>query len=235
MKTVRQMDMFGGVIQEYVKYFEDNIGTTRIKTVTTGPNRTDKAASRAADPNIRYFTETGHNLGYAFRNYWENNGGLAQFGYPLTEEFTEDSDTEKGKSFLVQYFQRNRFEYHPEFKGTKDEVLLGLLGVKQTAGRSFPKAAAMKDTATKVYFAPTGHTLGGTFYTYWKTHGGLAIFGYPISEEFQEKNPDDGKTYTVQYFERNRFEYHPEFKGTKDEVLLGLLGTALVRTKGWLT
>ncbi len=234
MKTVRQVDMFGGVIQEYVKYFEDNIGTTRIKTITPGPNRTTKVASREADPNIRYFSETGHNLGYAFRTYWENNGGLAQFGYPLTEEFTEESDTEKGKTFLVQYFQRNRFEYHPEFKGTKDEVLLGLLGVKQTAGRTFPKAAPIKDTPTKLYFAATGHTLGGTFYTYWKTHGGLPIFGYPISEEFLEKNPDDGKTYTVQYFERNRFEYHPEFKGTKDEVLLGLLGTALCRTKGWL-
>ncbi|MBN9387715.1 MAG: peptidoglycan recognition protein [Chloroflexi bacterium] len=235
MKTVRQVDMFGGVIQEYVKYFEDNVGTTRISTMAAGINRTAKAPSRAADPNIRYFPETGHNLGYAFRTYWENNGGLPMFGYPLTEEFTEASDTEPGKSFLVQYFQRNRFEYHPEFKGTKNEVLLGLLGVKQTAGRTFAKATAIKDSSTKVYFAPTSHTLGGVFYNYWKANGGLPIFGYPISEEFQEKNPDDGKTYTVQYFERNRFEYHPEFKGTKDEVLLGLLGTALCRQKGWIT
>ncbi|HEU5424150.1 MAG TPA: murein L,D-transpeptidase, partial [Nitrolancea sp.] len=52
----------------------------------------------------------------------------------------------------------------------------------------------------------------------------LAVFGYPISEEFQEQNPADGKMYTVQYFERARFEYHPEFKGTPYEVELGLLG-----------
>jgi hypothetical protein len=235
MRTVRQVDMFGGVIQEYVKYFEDNVGTTRISTITTGPNRTDKAASRAADPNIIYFKETGHNLGYAFRKYWEQNGGLAQFGYPLTEEFTEESDTEKGKSFLVQYFQRNRFEYHPEFKGTPNEVLLGLLGVQTTQDRGFAKVKAIASSATKVFYPQTGHTLGGTFYTYWKAHGGLPIFGYPISEEFQEKNPDDGKTYTVQYFERNRFEYHPENKGTAFEVLLGLLGTDLCRRKGWVS
>jgi glucose/arabinose dehydrogenase len=48
-----------------------------------------------------------------------------------------------------------------------------------------------------------------------------------LSEEFEEKNPTDGKTYIVQYFERNRFEYHPENKGTPYEVLLGLLGTQL--------
>ena len=45
-----------------------------------------------------------------------------------------------------------------------------------------------------------------------------------ISEPFAEVNPADGKTYIVQYFERNRFEYHPEFAGTPDAVLLGLLG-----------
>ncbi|MDB5080098.1 MAG: N-acetylmuramoyl-L-alanine amidase family 2 [Chloroflexi bacterium] len=234
MRTVRQVDMFGGVIQEYVKYFEDNVGTTRIRTIMSGPNRTDRAPSRAADPNVRHFNETGHNLGYAFRKYWEENGGLALFGYPLTEEFTEESDTEKGKSFVVQYFQRNRFEFHPEFKGTKNEVLLGLLGVKLTTGRNFPKVPAVPSTDTKVYFEQTGHTLGGIFYTYWKANGSLPIFGYPISEEFKEKNPDDGKTYTVQYFERNRFEHHPENKGTQYEVLLGLLGTALCRTKGWV-
>ncbi|MEO8288940.1 MAG: hypothetical protein ABI670_21200, partial [Chloroflexota bacterium] len=38
------------------------------------------------------------------------------------------------------------------------------------------------------------------------------------------KSPTDGKTYLVQYFERNRLEYHPENKGTPFEVLLGLLG-----------
>ena len=32
----------------------------------------------------------------------------------------------------------------------------------------------------------------------------------PISEEMQEKSDTDGKIYTVQYFERAVFEYHPE-------------------------
>ncbi len=37
-----------------------------------------------------------------------------------------------------------------------------------------------------------------------------------------EVNPVDGETYVVQYFERARFEWHPEHIGTQYEVLLGL-------------
>jgi hypothetical protein len=35
----------------------------------------------------------------------------------------------------VQYFERNRFEWHPEFAGTKYEVLLGLLGYEYKQGQ----------------------------------------------------------------------------------------------------
>ena len=66
-------------------------------------------------------------------------------------------------------------------------------------------------------------------YRYWQQHGGLPVYGYPISEAFQEVSPNDGKTYLVQYFERQRFEYHPENKGTRFEVLLGRLGAEQVK------
>jgi hypothetical protein len=54
------------------------------------------------------------------------------------------------------------------------------------------------------YFPETGFTVPARFMTYWNTHGGLPIFGYPITAAQME----DG--YLTQYFERNRFEYHPE-------------------------
>ncbi len=44
-----------------------------------------------------------------------------------------------------------------------------------------------------------------------------------------QKNSVDGKTYLTQYFERARFEDHPEFKGTPNEVLLGLLGVEALK------
>ncbi|NWJ98480.1 MAG: N-acetylmuramoyl-L-alanine amidase [Chloroflexi bacterium] len=231
---------WGGIVQEYIKYFTDNIGqqTIAVQEGTTvipipTPNPIVRATSKAADKNIRYFPETGHNLGYAFRNYWETRGGLAIFGFPITEEFPEKNPSD-GKTYTVQYFERNRFELHPENAGTANEVLLGLLGNQLTQGRNFPKATPFTTNATSTYFPQTGHSLSNVFAKYWWSHGGLAIFGYPISEEFQEQNPDDGKTYTVQYFERNRFEYHPENRNTQYEVLLGLLGKQVLRQKGWI-
>src|SRR5688572_7365381 len=55
-------------------------------------------------------------------------------------------------------------------------------------------------------FTQTGKTVCGQFLVYWKAHGGLAQQGFPISGEMQEKSDTDGKTYTVQYFERAAFE-----------------------------
>ena len=79
-------------------------------------------------------------------------------------------------------------------------------------------------TADKRYFAESGHGLAAPFKGYWEAHGGLAQFGYPLTEPFAEQSVDDGKTYTVQYFERARFEYHPEAKDPQYQVLLGFLG-----------
>ncbi len=72
-----------------------------------------------------------------------------------------------------------------------------------------PAAAPLKDAR---YFPETGHNLNSGFREFWGQNGGLAIFGYPISEELPA--PMGDQTDTVQYFERARFEYHPEALGT---------------------
>ncbi|HET7037504.1 MAG TPA: hypothetical protein VFI42_17595, partial [Thermomicrobiaceae bacterium] len=69
---------------------------------------------------------------------------------------------------------------------------------------------------------------------YWQQHGGLAVFGYPISEDFQEVSQTDGQEHTVQYCERARLEWHPENQGTPYEFLLGHLGRELLIDRGWL-
>jgi hypothetical protein len=94
----------------------------------------------------------------------------------------------------------------------------------------FPSARINAQGQTRT-FPETGKTVRATFLSYWNTHGGLAQQGYPISEEMQEKSDTDGKTYTVQYFERAVFEQHPEFAGTPNEVLLSQLGTFRYRDK----
>lgn len=85
------------------------------------------------------------------------------------------------------------------------------------------------------YFPETGHNISGLFRNFYETHGldfgeagisageSLALFGYPLTEEFQELNPDTGEYLTVQYFERVRMEYHPT-NPDPYKVLLGRLG-----------
>jgi len=68
----------------------------------------------------------------------------------------------------------------------------------------------------------------------WEQSGGLPVFGFPLSEEFTEQNPDTGQAYTVQYVERQRFEYHPENTGTPYETLLGRLGLAEAQQRNLL-
>ena len=88
-------------------------------------------------------------------------------------------------------------------------VLVAPVGAAGTAERFFPE---------------TGYAVRGPFLAYWGAHGGLAQQGYPLSNEFTELSPLDGKPYRVQYFERARFEYHPEQRDPQFQVLLGSSG-----------
>jgi hypothetical protein len=222
------------LVKEFVAYLLEREQPTRV-TVAPAPVRPTTAST---DPSVRYFAETGHNVPGVFVRYWDANGGLRRFGYPLTEAFVEVSETDGGK-YLTQYFERARFEFHPDYAGTKDEVMLGLLGVETTTLRRnetpFKPIKAFASTANRTFFGETGHSLSGTFKRVWEERGGLPIFGYPISEEFEELSKTDGRWHVVQYFERNRFELHPDYAGTYDEVMLGHLARELLIRRGWLT
>jgi hypothetical protein len=190
------------------------------------------AQPAAAQANCRTFTQTAQTVCNQFLAYWDNNGGLAQQGFPITGVLSEVSDTD-GKTYTVQYFERAVFELHPEFANTPNEVLLQLLGV-YFWNRRYPTGAPGQVPNAEPgarLFPETGKTLGGTFQRYWDTHGGLRQQGFPISNEFIEVNDLDGKPYKVQYFERAVFELHPEFAGTPNEVLLSQVGTFAERIR----
>jgi hypothetical protein len=173
----------------------------------------------------RYFDTTGFWVQGPFREYWETRGGLYIFGYPITGVFLD-------QGLYKQYFERAIFEYHPEHAGTQYEVLLQRLGALRIEGREaedpFKPINVLPDENCEFY-AETGHRLCFGFKNYWHANGGLPNFGFPLSEEFDERNQPppagDGEVHTVQYFERTRFEWHPEYRGTQYEVLLGLLGS----------
>src|SRR5436309_827968 len=188
-------------------------------------------------------TINGHAVAARFLEVWSSQGSeqnnVYVNGLPITDRRAEISLTD-GKTYDTQWFERARYEAHPENKAPYD-VLLGLLGVTLTEGRGSidPATKQVRNAAdaafvgidkpadangsTKVWFQETRHSVSGKILEYWNKYGGLKQFGFPQSEQFNEVSATDGKTYTVQYFERNRFELHPE-KQAPYEVELGLLG-----------
>src|SRR5689334_9863354 len=79
-------------------------------------------AVTTAQTDSRYFPETHHWVRGSFLQYWNEHGGLAQQGFPLTEEFPEVNKLD-GKTYQVQYFERAIFEHHPENQPPFDVLL----------------------------------------------------------------------------------------------------------------
>jgi len=80
----------------------------------------------------------------------------------------------------------------------KRALLLLLLIALTAAGLYLLDPSGYAQERGTRYFPETGHNLQGAFFNYFQEKGGVEIFGYPITEEFQE----DGLL--VQYFQRAR-------------------------------
>ncbi|HYP40153.1 MAG TPA: hypothetical protein VEX13_07305 [Chloroflexia bacterium] len=185
------------------------------------------------------FKETGFAVSGDFWTAWQGGRSFEESlyvnGLPITNVRDEVSPTD-GKTYKTQWFERARFESHPENQPPSN-VLLGLLGVAAAQGRQneAPFKAVSNPGGGVTWFSQSGHTVGDSsaggqaIAAFWARSGGIQQFGYPLSQPFTEVSKDDGKTYLVQYFERQRLEYHPENKGTRFEVLLGRLGAEQVK------
>jgi hypothetical protein len=189
----------------------------------------------AAQADERCFPETGFCIAGRFRHEWEQSGGVEVYGFPITparQEFNRDT----GQMRLTQWFERNRFELHPEYPAPSD-VLLGRLGddrlrQKGVDWSTLPPAAGPQEGCR--YFPETrrnvcNQSAARGFLSYWTADGlksanldPLALFGLPLTEAALETNPS-GATVLTQWFERARFEWHPD-KPDEYKVLLGLLG-----------
>jgi hypothetical protein len=184
--------------------------------------------SAQAAASERCFPETSYCISGNIRTYWERNGGLAVFGYPITAERTET--VEQSWAGPVQWFERDRLEDHA---ADGQGVLAGRLGdsalqLKGINWRTLP-GDNVAQTGCR-FFRETQFNLCEPFLSYWQRNGGLERFGYPLTRTRQEQL--DGREYTVQYFERRRMELHPENAGTPYNILLGLLGRDVYAAEG---
>lgn len=156
----------------------------------------------------QYFQETGHNVTGEFWKYYQSiPNAKVVFGYPLTEAF---NDSKTGR--LIQYFTRARFELHPE-QPVGQQVRLSPLGsLIYVPGQGVDIFTPIGCRAFQ-----NGYSVCFAFLDFFDNSGGQAVFGQPISN-FQVLN---GRI--VQFFERARFDWYPEY-GEGQKVVLADLG-----------
>ena len=155
------------------------------------------AVSNAQVVDRLYVPETGHWITNDFlATYQSVPNPQAIFGYPITDAFINQTT-----GYLVQYFQRALFELHPD-KAPELRVEIKRLGdFLYQKGKVVP--IPMNSSGCQ-YFPDTNHQVCYAFLDFFNNNGGIAQFGYPISDiEVQ-----DGRF--VQYFQRVCFEWHPE-------------------------
>lgn len=163
-----------------------------------------------------------HCIDERFLAFWEEQGGLPVFGYPLSAAY--EQQTTDG-TIVMQLFERVRLEYHPG-NPAPFNILLSHLGRELLPTPSEPAAPR----ADCLFFAQTGQNICQPFLATWRSYGlelgtpgisegeSVALFGLPLTPARSE-TLSNGQTATVQWFERARFEDHGA-----DGVLIGLLG-----------
>jgi hypothetical protein len=164
------------------------------------------AYSQTAEPGL-YFPETGH---WVVGDFLEAYRSASQiYGLPITDAFV---DVDTGDT--IQYFENARFVLDPNAHSSLRVRLTPLGKLLYTPGTPLRRPPGLSGCKK---FLETGFEVCYAFLDFFKENGGLAHFGYPISNF--EKHGDT----IVQYFQLARFEWHPELL-TSQPVKLSKLG-----------
>ena len=163
------------------------LGVAGAMAVSLIPASANHASAQGSSRTIN-----GHVVDGRFLEVWSAQGNeqnnVYVNGLPITDKRPEIS-TENGKTYDTQWFERARYEAHPENKAPYD-VLLGRLGASLTEGRgsidpatkqvrnpadaAFVGIAQPSDlSATKLCFPETKHAVSGKILEYWQKYGGL--------------------------------------------------------------
>ena len=175
--------------------------------------------SHAQASDRRYFPETGHTVANEFLAFYESvDSPLLLFGYPITDAF-QDQTTK----LQVQYFQKARFELHPELPEGKQVVLSTLGELTYVPGDKIPLPPHFP--ACKAFATPNGKfQVCYDFLDFFLDHGGVSLFGLPISNfEVQELR-------IKQCFQNACFEWYPELP-LGQKVRVADLGTHYFRIR----
>ncbi len=160
----------------------------------------------------RYFKATRHTVRTDFLNFYNRNGGLVRFGFPIGEEF-DWKDVGR-----VQFFERGWLVRSGEGELAVRVGKLGQTVLNDSSFDSNLKPPASVGQAT--YKVDAAFTVANQ----------NNLYGQPLSAAFEVSSGNTKKR--VQYFELARLETDSAVKN--GPVFLGLLGTEYARSKNWL-
>ena len=151
-------------------------------------------SSLAQSAGEQYFDETGHWVkGEFLTKYNSVPDPFAIYGYPITEAYLDQT-----KNQLVQYFQKARFEMHPEAPPGQ-RVQLSLLG-ELLYEPGVPVPSGVRSPTCRTF--ENGFKVCYSLLDFYEKNGGEALFGLPIS------NLEYRYGLMVQYFQYARFEFN---------------------------
>lgn len=168
----------------------------------------------------RYFPETGHTLEAQFVEFFDRNGGIPIFGFPITDGFRDPStDT------FIQYTENTRFEWIDESGPGSGKVALLPLG-ELMGGWQPPDRRDGAEGRGCRWFEESGHSTCYAFLEFFEANGGRQLFGLPISEFTIENDR------IVQYFQFFRLDWYPE-DPSGEQVRVAPLGRQHFRLQGY--
>jgi len=174
----------------------------------------------AQSVDSQYFPETGHFVnGEILKEFRKASDPIAVYGFPLTDTFSRPGDT-----LQYQYFERALFILDPNnTQGTQVRRLP--IGKILYPNDSTPSYNPISTGCLVFPESGLRYPVCFAFLDFFKSHGGVSQFGYPIS------NFEHREGIIVQYFQHARFEWHPELP-SGNRVLLTDLGDKYFEESG---
>lgn len=132
-----------------------------------------------------------------FRAFYTDHGGQIVIGNPISPELVENGVT-------VQYFQNAKFEYYPQMP-EGNQVIMATLGAQFFGLKPCVPPSSVANT---LYFNNC-HSVDPIFRDFFESYGGVAFFGYPISERYiyQDKLVQDFERATMSWDATQPIEY----------------------------
>ncbi len=173
-----------------------------------------------SDATDRYVPETGHAIDGHFVPFYDKHGGRSILGLPITDAFTDPKS-----ELLIQYFENARLELVPDDESDRN-VMFAPLG-QMLYGWDHPSDDDTAHSEPGCRFFPEARfSVCHAFLDYFEQHGGIEVFGLPISSNRVENGN------LVQLFQRFRLEWIVNDSGNS-EINISPLGRIHFELNGY--